>query len=98
MGTSDHSEQTYRERHAVLLRENKQMAAGTVLQNQAYEKLQKDAKTLQAQVARLTADLTASQMSVARLGAEINNAGRKANEEVIRLRALCKANGIDPNG
>lgn len=98
MGTSEHSELTWREKYRRVLRENKTMAAGAKLQNAAWEKLMKDAQILQDQVARLQSDLQAEKMTSTRLGAEINDAGRKANEEVFRLRALCKANGIDPNG
>ena len=70
------------------------MVGGAELHNTAWEKLMKDAQTLQATNARLQADLAASQATVARLGQEINSTGQKANEEVFRLRGILKENKI----
>lgn len=97
MGTSKVSEESYREKYEQLRRENRVMAMGADLHNQAFEKMRRDNETLKAQVARLSSELQTSQLQVATLGGEIHNASRAATNEVIRLRALCKAHGIDPN-
>lgn len=78
-------------------RDRETLSRAAEFHNQAFEKMRKDNEALKAQRSVLQAQLAASQMQVRSLGSEINNVAKEANQEVVRLRALCKAHGINPN-
>lgn len=88
----------YREKYEQLRRENAAMARGADLHNQAFEKLMKDAKTLQAHNARLLSDIRAKDAQIVSLTLEINNAGKVALDEVYRLRKVLADHGINADG
>lgn len=89
-------ELTYREKCEQLLRENRTMATTIDISDQAFQKAMRDNVNLQGQLAKVRAELQAEKDRSMRLGAEINEAGRVANDEAARLHVLLKKHGINP--
>lgn len=81
-----------------VLRANKAMSRAIDLSEQQFEKITEHVKALQGTQRNLQAQLDAEKASKLALAKEIGNAGKADREEVMRLRALCEENGVNPNG
>ena len=71
------------------------MSRAIDLSDQQFQKIVKHVEALQGTQKALTAQLAASNLSNTELAKEINNAGKAATEEVLRLRKMLKDHGIE---
>jgi FtsZ-binding cell division protein ZapB len=72
-------------------------AQANIDQDSLIKALRLDIDRLTADNARLSAELEASRRDQQLLITDGNTRYQAQNDEVARLRALCKVNGIDPN-
>lgn len=81
-----------------LIRKNQAMSQAIDLSNTQFNQITEHVEALMATNKSLTAQLEASRISNGALATQINSAGKSDREEVMRLRKLCQASGVDPNG